>query len=108
MGWEVYPGGMYGLIKQFARYEGVREIVITENGVAYPGEDPVGDENRVRFYQDYLQQLLRAKQEDVNVGGFFACTLLDNFEWAEGYHPRFGLVHVDFKSRQRTIKQSGA
>lgn len=110
MGWEVYPEGMYQIINQFARYEGVREIVITENGVAYPakpGEDPIRDEKRVRFYQDYLQQILRAKQEGANVGGFFAWTLLDNFEWAEGYHPRFGLVHVDFETQKRTVKQSG-
>ncbi len=110
MGWEVYPEGMYQIIKQFARYDGVREIIITENGVAYPsqpGEDPVQDEKRVQFYQDYLQQVLRAKEEGINVGGYFVWTLLDNFEWAEGYHPRFGIVHVDFETQQRTVKQSG-
>lgn len=110
MGWEVYPEGMYQIIRQFGQYEGVREIVITENGVAYPnepGQDPIRDEKRVRFYQDYLQQVLRAKREGINVGGYFVWTLLDNFEWAEGYHPRFGIVHVDFETQIRTVKQSG-
>ncbi|HRG36226.1 MAG TPA: family 1 glycosylhydrolase, partial [Chitinophagales bacterium] len=63
--------------------------------------------NRIQFLKDYLKQILRAKKEGVDIGGYFVWSFMDNFEWAEGYHPRFGLVHVDFKTQQRIIKDSG-
>ncbi len=110
MGWEVCPEGMYRIIRQFAAYPGVRKIIITENGAAFPDErtgDRVHDERRVRFYEQYLAQVLRAKQEGAPVGGYFAWTLMDNFEWAEGYRPRFGLVYVDFATQERIVKDSG-
>lgn len=110
MGWEVYPEGIYKVLKQFSAYEGVDKIIVTENGAAFPDtvkEGRVHDEQRVKFYQDYLANVLKAKQEGVNVQGYFCWTLMDNFEWAEGYMPRFGLVHVDFATQQRTIKDSG-
>lgn len=110
MGWEVYPEGIYRIIRQFAAYAGVKQIIITENGAAFPDErvgDAVHDTRRVRFFEQYLAQVLRAKREGAPVAGYFAWTLLDNFEWAEGYRPRFGLVHVDFATQQRTVKDSG-
>lgn len=110
MGWEVYPEGIYRIIRQFAAYAGVKQMVITENGAAFPDErvgDAVHDARRVRFFQQYLAQVLRAKREGAPVAGYFAWTLMDNFEWAEGYRPRFGLVHVDFATQQRTLKDSG-
>ncbi len=110
MGWEVYPEGIYKILKQFASYKGVNKIYVTENGAAFTDQVENGrvkDDKRVKYYQDYLQQVLRAKQEGVNVAGYFCWTFLDNFEWAEGYHPRFGLVHVDFNSQKRTVKDSG-
>lgn len=61
----------------------------------------------IRFFQLYLQALLKSKREGVKLGGYFAWTLMDNFEWAEGYEARFGLVHVDFKTQLRTVKDSG-
>lgn len=67
----------------------------------------MNDGQRMDFYQRYLGEVLRAKREGINVGGYFAWSLLDNFEWAEGYRPRFGLVHVDYATQQRIIKQSG-
>lgn len=67
----------------------------------------VHDPKRLQYIQNILQQVLRAKQEGVNVNGYFVWTFLDNFEWAEGYHPRFGLVYVDFHTQQRTVKSSG-
>ena len=57
--------------------------------------------------QEYLHALSIAKKEGVNIKGYFAWTLTDNFEWSEGYHARFGLIHVDFKTQLRTIKNSG-
>ncbi len=111
MGWEVYPEGIYKLMKQFDAYEGIDKIIITENGAAFTDivqkNDTIKDDKRIQFFKDYLSNVLKAKQEGVNIQGYFVWTFLDNFEWAEGYHPRFGLVHVDFKTQQRRIKNSG-
>ncbi|MGH2622472.1 MAG: family 1 glycosylhydrolase, partial [Sphingobacterium sp.] len=62
---------------------------------------------RVKYLQDTITQVLLAKQAGVDVQGYFVWTFLDNFEWAEGYHPRFGLVYVDFKNQHRIVKASG-
>ncbi|MGA0555439.1 GH1 family beta-glucosidase [Larkinella sp. VNQ87] len=110
MDWEVYPEGLYRVIRQFSQYEKVRDIVITENGAAFPDrlqDGRVHDPQRVNYYQQYLQQVLRAKREGFRVSGYFAWSLMDNFEWAEGYRPRFGLVYVDYPTQQRIIKASG-
>ncbi|MVM37288.1 beta-glucosidase [Spirosoma sp. HMF3257] len=110
MGWEVYPESMYRIIRQFGQYEGVKKIYITESGAAFYDrveQGIVNDQARVEYHQNYLQQVLRAKQEGLPVEGYFAWTFLDNFEWAEGYRPRFGLVYVDFRTQQRIIKKSG-
>ena len=60
-----------------------------------------------RHLKSYLKEVLKAKQEGINVNGYFIWTLLYNFEWAEGYIPKFGLVHVDFETQKRTVKNSG-
>src|SRR5258708_7328226 len=91
-------------------YCGVKEIIVSESGAAFKDElvnGAVNDEARVDYYQQYLLALLKAKKEGVNIKGFFAWTLTDNFEWAEGYKARFGLIHVDFDTQLRTIKDSG-
>jgi len=109
MGWEVYPEGIYRALKYLAKYP-VRDIYVTENGAAFKDvliEGRIHDIDRIEFYKAYLQQVLKAKREGVNVKGYFAWSLLDNFEWAEGYRPRFGLVYVDFASQKRYIKDSG-
>lgn len=110
MGWEVYPEGIYRQLKQFADYEGINKIIITENGAAFPDQlidGKVADDQRLQFYQSYLSEVLRAKQEGVPVEGYFAWTFMDNFEWAEGYHARFGMVYNDFETQTRTVKNSG-
>ena len=110
MGWEVYPEGIYQLIKKFGAYKNMPEIMITENGAAFTDETVNGEINdvkRLQFIKDYLAQVLRAKKEGINVGGYFIWSFMDNFEWAYGYRPRFGLVGVDFETQKRTIKQSG-
>lgn len=111
MGWEVYPEGIYDVLKQFSAYEGVDKIIVTENGAAFPDtlepDGRVHDELRVNFYKNYLKNVLRAKQDGVNVQGYFCWTFMDNFEWAEGYDPRFGLVYVDFETQKRYVKDSG-
>ncbi|KUY30316.1 GH1 family beta-glucosidase [Elizabethkingia ursingii] len=110
MEWEVYPESIYHILKKFQAYKNIPPLIITENGAAFSDtlqNNAVHDPKRLQYIQNILQQVLRAKQEGVNVNGYFVWTFLDNFEWAEGYHPRFGLVHVDFQTQQRTVKASG-
>jgi beta-glucosidase len=110
MGWEIYPAGIYEVIKKFAAYKNIPKIIVTENGAAFPDaveNGKVHDAKRVQYFKDYLAQVLKAKKEGMPVEGYFVWSLLDNFEWAEGYHPRFGLVHVDYTTQQRTVKDSG-
>ncbi len=110
MGWEVYPEGIYQCIKEFAANKNCPPIYITENGAAFPDEvvnGEVHDTKRQQFIKDYLRQVLRAKREGVDLRGYFIWSFMDNFEGAEGFRPRFGLVHVDFNTQQRTIKDSG-
>ena len=109
LGYEIYPEGMYEVLTRFGQYPGVRELIVSENGVSLDDVlegDQINDQARIRFFESYLGQLLRAKREGANVSGFFVWSLLDNFEWAEGYKPRFGLVYVDFKTQQRYVKAS--
>jgi beta-glucosidase len=110
MNWEVYPEGIYRVLKQFSAYKNAPPLYVTENGAAFPDTVEGGhvhDAKRVQFFKDYLEQVLKAKREGVDVRGYFVWSLMDNFEWAEGYKPRFGLVNIDFDTQKRTIKDSG-
>lgn len=110
MGWEINADSFYRIIKQFAAYPQVKNIMITENGAAFHDkltDGKIEDGERVDYFKAYLAAMLKAKKEGINITGYLAWTLMDNFEWAEGYQARFGLVHNDFKTQQRTIKQSG-
>lgn len=110
MGFEVYPEGMYQILKQFGKYEGIKSIIVTENGVCYPDElvdGKVHDEKRIEFFKDYLASVLKAKQEGVPIDGYLVWSLTDNFEWSEGFAPRFGLIYVDYETQERYIKDSG-
>jgi beta-glucosidase len=110
MGWEVYPQGLYEIVMRISK-DYRRPIEITENGCAYgdaPGKTGVvSDTRRIAYYRGYLRELARAIQQGADVRGYHAWSLLDNFEWAEGYTKRFGLVYVDFKTQKRTVKESG-
>jgi beta-glucosidase len=110
MNWEVYPPCIYKALKRLQTYPSIKEILVTENGAAFPDvliDDEVHDVERLQYLKDHIAQVLLAKKEGVNVNGYFVWTLMDNFEWAEGYHPRFGIVHIDFTNQKRTIKSSG-
>jgi beta-glucosidase len=110
MKWEVYPPAIYHILKKYDAYPQIKKILITENGAAFPDEvvnGQVNDVKRITYLQTHLQQVLKAKQEGCKVSGYFVWTLTDNFEWAEGYHPRFGLIYVNFDTQQRIIKGSG-
>lgn len=86
-------------------------IYITENGICcndWVHEDGrVHDFARVDFYKKYLKELKRSIDEGTNIRGYFAWSFMDNFEWADGYSERFGLVYVDYATQKRTIKDSG-
>lgn len=110
MDWEIYPQGIYRILKRFHSYRNIKKIIITENGAAFNDQvtdGQVKDDYRIRFYEQYLKQVLQAKHEGVNVKGYFAWSFTDNFEWAEGYSKRFGLVYVDYPTQKRIVKSSG-
>jgi beta-glucosidase len=111
MGWEVYPESLYHMLRQFSAYPHAPRLIVTENGAAFPdAPTPAGhvpDPARQAYLQACIGQVLRARREGVPVDGYFAWSFTDNFEWAEGYAPRFGLVHVDYATQRRTVKDSG-
>jgi beta-glucosidase len=110
--WEIYPEGLYELLTRIWKdYLPACEIMVTENGVPVPDgldfDGRVRDERRIRYLRNHLAQIRRAMDEGVPVRGYFHWSFTDNFEWALGYGPRFGLVYVDYKSLKRTLKDSG-
>jgi beta-glucosidase len=110
MGWEINPGSFYRTLQRVGSYAGVKNILVTENGAAYADrlvQGKVNDHRRREYFEQHVQSVLQARKDGIPVNGYFAWTLTDNFEWSEGYHPRFGLVYVDHHTQERTVKQSG-
>jgi beta-glucosidase len=101
LGWEIYPQGLTDLLVRVSRDYTKVPIYVTENGMS---ED--NDERRVAFYDDHLKAVRAAQEQGADVRGYFAWSLLDNYEWAEGYTSRFGIVHVDYETQKRTPKGS--
>ena len=111
IGWEVCPSALREMALQLTRDYGRPVIEVTESGCAY-GDQPdsrgvVRDSRRIDYHRDYLVALAEAIEAGADVRGYHVWSLLDNFEWSHGYSQRFGLVHVDFASRRRTLKESG-
>jgi beta-glucosidase len=111
-GWEVVPSGLTRALLWLRERYGPVPLYVTENGAAFP--DPpsaidgrVDDPLRVGYYREHLLAVLEAIGQGVDVRGYFAWSLLDNFEWSNGYSLRFGLVHVDYATQKRTMKSSG-
>ncbi|MFG2726485.1 GH1 family beta-glucosidase [Streptomyces canus] len=104
-GWPVVPEGLTELLTTFHERYGDRlpPVVITENGCSYEGVD---DQDRIAYLDGHIRALHQAVEAGVDVRGYFVWSLMDNFEWAEGYARRFGLVHVDFETLARTPKAS--
>ena len=106
----IMPQVMYWAVRHASEYYGIQEFYITENGLSQtdqPNEKgDVWDLGRREFYRNYLISLQRAITEGYNVNGFFAWSFMDNFEWAEGYAKRFGIVRVDYPTQKRTPKLS--
>ncbi len=110
MGWPITPAGFTELLVRLRDdYPNLPPIYITENGAAY--DDPVvdgrcRDERRIDYLDLHLRALLDAIEDGVDVRGYYQWSLLDNFEWALGYDKRFGIVHVDFDTLERTPRDS--
>ncbi|MES9604110.1 MULTISPECIES: GH1 family beta-glucosidase [Actinomadura] len=110
MGWPIVPDAFLDLLRTLdSRYD-LPPVYITENGCSFadePGPDgAVDDPSRIAFLDAHIAAVRTAVDEGVDIRGYFTWSLLDNFEWAEGYHPRFGLVHVDYETQKRTPKTS--
>jgi beta-glucosidase len=112
MGWELYPEGLYTTLLRLHSHYGLRNILISENGVSYPdrldADGRVRDGERIAFLRSHLQACHRAIAAGVDLRGYFQWSLLDNFEWAHGYEQFFGVVHVDYATQRRTPKDSFA
>ncbi len=110
MEWEIYPDGLYEFIMRLTReYTGKLPLFITENGMANPDvikDGAVDDIGRIAFLNAHFDAVRRAINDGAKVEGYFAWSLLDNYEWSLGYEKRFGLVHVDFDTLDRTPKAS--
>jgi beta-glucosidase len=110
MGWEVYPEGLTETLRWFKDRYGNPPLYITENGAAFddpvPVDGDVVDPKRVDYLHGHLQAAHDAIREGVDLRGYFAWSLLDNFEWALGYAKRFGLIRVDHQTQTRTLKAS--
>jgi beta-glucosidase len=110
-GWEVWPDSFHDLLLRISReFDGI-PIEVTENGCSY-GDSPmpdgsVPDLRRAEFYRGHIGAVARAIKGGANIRGYHAWSIMDNFEWAEGYSQRFGLTYVDFRTQKRYIKQSG-
>jgi beta-glucosidase len=111
MDWEVNADGLEQLLVRLSEEYGAQRIFVTENGSAYldtVGPDgEVHDPERVQYLEEHLAACARAIKRGVPLAGYYAWSLLDNFEWAYGYDKRFGLVHVDYATQKRVIKGSG-
>jgi len=108
--WFIYPEGFYKAIQYIAQQYGNTPIYITENGACYndglEADGTVNDDRRIAYMRQHLLQLHRCIASGYPVQGYYAWSLMDNFEWAEGYEKRFGIVHVDFETLKRTPKAS--
>jgi beta-glucosidase len=109
MGWEIYPEGLPELLLKLKSEYDLPPIYITENGMAAPDtivDGQVHDHERIAFVRGHLEALHAAMAQGVDVKGYFLWSLLDNFEWNSGYAKRFGIVHVDYATQKRTLKDS--
>lgn len=110
-GWEIYPEGLLEALERLHREYAPPAILITESGAAFPdqwdGDGKICDPQRAQYLREHIHSVGRAVAQGIPVRGYFAWSLMDNYEWAEGYSKRFGVVYVDFPTQKRVIKESG-
>ena len=111
MGWQIEPSGLTRLLTRLGQDYPETPLLITENGAAFPDGpqgDPgrVTDHNRVSYLDGHLRACHDAISRGVDLRGYYVWSLMDNFEWAEGYRRRFGIVHVDYTTQRRVLKDS--
>ncbi|MBO6858647.1 GH1 family beta-glucosidase [Roseibium sp.] len=109
IGWEVYEKGLSDLLKELDTRYPLPDCYITENGACYndePQDGVVNDQRRIDYLEKHFGAIADARESGVPVKGYFLWSLMDNFEWAEGYKMRFGIVHVDYGTQVRTLKNS--
>ena len=111
MDWEIYPGGIYEILKRIHNDYDAPLIYITENGAAFSDKidknGQVNDEPRIKYLKSHLLQAHKAIKDGVKLSGYFVWSLMDNLEWAHGYSKRFGLIYIDYPTQKRIIKASG-
>ncbi|TYL49144.1 GH1 family beta-glucosidase [Marinomonas sp. IMCC 4694] len=110
IGWEIAPHAFTELLVNLNKQYRLPPLYITENGMACADHNidgDINDEQRVRYLHSHLNAVHHAIEAGVDIRGYFAWSLMDNFEWAEGYSKRFGLIYVDYQTQQRTMKRSG-
>lgn len=110
-GWEIYPKGLYDLLKYLhEEYKGIK-MFITENGAAFKDkvndDGNVEDDERINYLREHIIQAHRAINDGVRLAGYYVWSLMDNFEWRLGYAKRFGLVYIDYETQKRIVKKSG-
>lgn len=109
MGWEIYPQGLTALLQRLHRDYRVPPLLVAENGAAFRDrldQGRVADAARTEYLRSHIAAVADALQQGVPVAGYMVWSLMDNFEWASGYTKRFGIVHVDYATQQRTLKDS--
>jgi len=104
MGWEVHPESFYKLLNRLYFEYNMPKLIVTENGCSYL--DPIHDQKRINYLQEHITAVYRAMQNGVPIAGYMQWSLMDNYEWTEGYSQRFGMVHIDYETQKRTPKDS--
>ena len=111
MNWAIYPSGIYDIIERINREYTTKDIYITENGAAFPDiiekDGRVHDQKRIDYLEKHFSYLHKAIEKGLPLKGYYLWSLMDNFEWGFGFSKRFGIVHIDYQTLKRTIKESG-